>query len=159
MKTQKRPLLRHTASEILLSNYGFCGENARVAIKLMLIGGIKSNRIYLFRKKWQHVLIEHKFEKKWYMFDGHFDKNTLFKDIHVTKILSENISKYPNTYPNNPYLDFCRLKIFNKISILTKLSKTRLPSFLVYILESPHIIKALFILIVQLFAILILTYE
>ncbi|MDG1477354.1 MAG: transglutaminase domain-containing protein [Vicingaceae bacterium] len=143
LKTKKRPLLRHTASETLTSKYGFCGENARVAIKLLLIGGIKANRVYLYRKEWQHVLIEHKYKDHWYMFDGHYDENTLFEDRLVAKILSEDISEYPNTYPNNPYLNFCRLKLFYKIPFLQPFSKVRLPSFIVYLFESPHLIKSL----------------
>lgn len=143
LKTKKRPILRHTASETLTSKYGFCGENARVAIKLLLIGGVKANRIYLYRKEWQHVLIEHIYGDEWFMFDGHYDENTLFEDTLVAKIPSENISEYPNTYPNNPYLNFCRLKLFYKTPFLQSYSKVRLPSFIVYLFESPYLIKSL----------------
>lgn len=142
-KEQKRPLLRHTASYIISTNYGFCGENARVAIKLFLLGGLKARRIYLFRKEWQHVLIEHSFNGKWYMFDGHYDPETVLKDEQVASIASENIAEYPDNYPNNPYLDFCRIKMLRSIKALRSFSKAKLPMFVVYISESPYSIKAL----------------
>ncbi len=144
LKEKKRPLLRHTASHILKSNYGFCGENARVAIKLFILGGIKANRIYLFRKEWEHVLVEHQFNGSWFMFDGHYDKDTLLKDEDVASIPSENIGDYPDHYPNNPYLDFCRIKLFYKIPPLKSMSKIRLTSFFTYVLESPYLMKFIF---------------
>lgn len=140
LKNKKRPLLRHTASQILKEQYGFCGENARVAIKLFHIGGVKARRIYMFRKEWQHVLIEQKYQHQWYMFDGHYDPSTLLKDEDVATIPSEEILSYPNDYPNNPYLDFCRIKLFYP----HKFSKIKLPVFVVYIFESPNLIKAIF---------------
>ena len=142
LKNKKRPLLRHTASQILKNNYGFCGENARVAIKLFLIGGIKARRIYMFREEWQHVLIEHEYKEKWYMFDGHYDKDTVLSDDNVAKIPTNKIELYPNTYPNNPYLSYCRVKLFYP----HRFSKIKLPSFVVYIFESPNLIKAVFII-------------
>lgn len=142
----RRPLLRHTAKEVLESKYGFCGENARVAIKLFLLSGIRARRIYLFRKEWQHVLIEHEYQNKWYMFDGHHDPDTILKDKMVANIPSENISKYPNDYSNNPYLDFCRIKLFRNLIFLDRLSKQKLPSFVVYFLESPQLLKSFILL-------------
>jgi len=142
-KTKKRPILRSTASQTLKSHYGFCGENARVAIKLFFLGGIKARRIYLFRKEWQHVLIEHKYHNNWYMFDGHYDPNSFLKDTDVAKIPSENFTEFPNDFPEHPYIDFCRIKLLYNIKILNSLSKIKLPSFLVYFFESPYFIKAL----------------
>ncbi len=155
LKTKKRPLLRHTASYILKSKYGFCGENARVAIKLLLLGGVKANRIYLFRKEWEHVLVEHKLNGAWYMFDGHNDPLTFLKDRDVASIQSKNILEYPNEYPNNPYLNFCRIKLFYKILFLKSLSKIRLPSFFTYILESPYLIKSIFFVCLSLILMLL----
>lgn len=146
LKTKKRPLLRHTASQTLKNKYGFCGENARVAIKLFHIGGIKARRIYMFRKEWQHVLIEHEYNSNWFMFDGHFDPSTLLTDSAVATIPSEEILSYPNDYENNPYLNFCRIKLFYKVSFLKSLSKIKLPSCIVYLFESPYLIKLVFIL-------------
>ncbi len=148
-KNDKRPILRATASQTLKTNYGFCGENARVAIKFLLLGGIKARRIYLFRKVWQHVLIEHQWENEWFMFDGHYDPDTILHDSKVASINSENINNYPDDYPNNPYLEFCRVKLFYKISPLKSLSKTKLPSPIVYIMESPYLIKAFLFLLLS----------
>ncbi|PCJ01401.1 MAG: hypothetical protein COB15_00320 [Flavobacteriales bacterium] len=152
---KKRPLLRHTASQILKDNYGFCGENARVTIKLFHLGGVKARRIYMFRKEWQHVLIEHKYKNSWYMFDGHYDPSTLLKDQAVATIPTENILSYPNDYPNNPYLDFCRIKLFYKINLLKPYSKVKLPNFIIYFFESPYLIKAFGIISIQIFTLLI----
>lgn len=140
LKSQKRPLLRKTATQTLKTGLGFCGENTRVAIKLFLIGGIKARRIYLYRKIWQHVLLEHKWENSWFMFDGHFDPDTILIDEKVAKIPVENIDEYPNNYPNNPYLYFCRIKVLQKVK---SLSKIKLPISLVYLMESPYLIKSL----------------
>lgn len=141
-KAKRRPILRHTAFEILKSNYGFCGENARVAIKLLILGGIKARRLYLYRKEWQHVLVEHKWNEGWYMFDGHNDENTMLQDKDVAKINSNDIMKFPDHYPNNPYLDYCRIKFLYKIPYLKKFSKIKLGTFFVYFFESPNLIKA-----------------
>ena len=141
LKSKTRPLLRYTATQILKSQYGFCGENARVAIKLFILGGISARRIYLFRKEWQHVLVEHEFKNKWYMFDGHYDPSSLLIDSDVAKIPSEDLSLYPNDYKTNPYLDFCRIKLFYKISLLKPFAKIKLPKTFVYLAESPSLIK------------------
>ena len=147
LKTKKRSLLRNTASQTLKSHYGFCGENVRVAIKLFKLGGIKARRIYLYREKWQHVLIEHEFKGKWYMFDGHYDPNAFLEDDAVTAIISENIHDYPNNHKNHPYINYCRIKLFYNIKPLRFLSKLKFPNILVYFFESPYLIKGLGIFI------------
>ena len=94
LRTKKRPLLRHTASQILKSNYGFCGENARVSIKLLLLGGLKAARIYLYGTKWGHVVIEHKLDNSWFMFDGHFDKGVRHYDRYHDSIVQSFLKKF-----------------------------------------------------------------
>ena len=106
-----------------------------------MIGGARARRVYLFRKEWQHVLIEHKFKGKWYMFDGHYDPSSLLTDEAVSTILSEEISLYPNDYKTNPYLDYCRVKLFYKIGFFKPFAKIKLPQMLIYIAESPFLIK------------------
>ena len=140
LKTTKRPLLRHTASHILNSNYGFCGENARVAIKLLMLGNIKTARIYLYGKKWGHVVIENKWNASWFLFDGHYDEKTQLLDKQVATIPSDKIEQYPNGYSENAYVDYCRIKLFYKIRLVASLSKFRLPSFIIYYFESPYLI-------------------
>lgn len=142
LRTKKRPLLRHTATQILQSNYGFCGENARVSIKLLLLGGISARRIYLYGIKWGHVVIEQKINGNWYLFDGHYDPKTKLEDHQVGAIQSEALAAYPNQYEDNDYIDFCRVKLFYKITPLRKYAKLKLPSLVVYLFESPNLIKA-----------------
>jgi Transglutaminase-like domain len=144
LRAVKRPLLRHTASHILKTNYGFCGENARVAIKMMLIGGMKASRIYLYGTKWGHVVTEQQINKKWYLFDGHYDPKTVLSNDKIATIESQDLSSYPNDYSENHYVDFCRIKLFYKISGLKVFSKLRLPSTIIYIFESPNLIKSVF---------------
>lgn len=155
-KYAKRPILRHSALYILKSKYGFCGENARVAIKLLLLGNIKCNRIYLTGKKWGHVVIENKWGNNWFLFDGHYDPLTKLEDSKVSEIKSNDLINYPNGYKENPYVDFSRIKLFTRIKFLKSISKLRLPSFLIYFFESPSLIKSIFLLILMLPAILIL---
>ena len=142
LRTKKRPLLRHTASQILKMNYGFCGENARVAIKLFLLGKMNAARIYLYGEKWGHVVIEHQMNGEWYLFDGHYDPKTKLEDKYLASIQSKNIAQYPNGYPENNYIDFCRIKLFYILPAFKKMAKLRLPSFIIYYFESPYLIKA-----------------
>jgi len=158
LRTIKRPLLRHTASHILKHNYGFCGENARVAIKFFLLSGIKATRIYLYGSKWGHVVTEQNFEGNWYLFDGHYDPKTVLSPDHITSILINDLKSYPNDYLENEYLDFCRIKLFYKLNFLKILSKIRLPSSLIYIFESPYLIKASFSFVFSLISLIIYYY-
>jgi hypothetical protein len=150
LRTIKRPLLRHTATHILKHNYGFCGENARVAIKFFLLSGIKSSRIYLYGSKWGHVVMEQKYKGQWYLFDGHYDPKTVLNPDQITFIKSEDLKSYPNDYSENEYLDFCRIKLFYNISFLKIFSKNRLPSIVIYIFESPFLIKTIFSFVLSL---------
>ena len=155
-KKAKRPILRHTSKEVLLNKYGFCGENARVAIKLLIIGGLKANRIYLYGEKWGHVVLENKWEKEWYLFDGHYDPLTKMNDSDILNIKSEDLASYPNGYKENNYIDFCRIKQLKKIKILERFSKKRLHILIVYLFESPNLIKLILNLPIMLIGILFL---
>lgn len=156
LKTKKRPLLRHTASQILKMNYGFCGENARVAIKLFLLGGVKALRIYLYGEKWGHVVIEHQWNKTWYLFDGHYDPLTKLEDKDIAAIKSEDLLSYPNGYPENKYVDFCRIKLLYMLKPFHSFSKIKIPSFMVYFFESPYLIKAYLAIVVTFVGLLLL---
>jgi len=159
LKLAKRPLFRHSASQILKSKYGFCGENARVSIKLLAHAGIRTRRIYLYGEQWGHVVIENQFNDAWFLFDGHYDPKTYLKDHEIAAILSKNINDYPNGYPENKYYDYCRVKIFYEIWPLKKLAKIKLPQFLVYFFESPYLIKAVFPLVFSILGVLIIFYS
>jgi len=154
-KEKKRPLLRHTASEILKMNYGFCGENARVAIKMMILGGVRANRIYIYGKKWGHVVVEQKWSNKWFLFDGHYDPLTKMEDDYVVSINSSAMEEYPNGYPENPYVSIHRVKLFKLIKPLQSFSNIRLPKALIYYFESPYLIKISFGVFLVLLGILI----
>jgi hypothetical protein len=145
-KNAKRPLLRATAVETLKTGKGFCGENTRLAILLLISGGLKANRIYLFGKSWQHVVCEHEWEGQYYLFDGHNDEKMALDDALITQILSKDIKAYPNKYPTNPWQDYARIKLFYKIPFLRKYSKIRLPRFFVLLFENPSLLKAFFFL-------------
>ena len=145
-----RPLLRHTATQILDSQYGFCGENARVANLMLNYGGVRSNRIYLVARNWQHVAVEQKWEGEWWYFDGHVEKMLPFEDADVARIPSSDSERFPNQYGASPITDVSRIKLFRSIPGLRGLASLRLPSLLVVIFESPELIKAILALFLSL---------
>ncbi len=141
-KNRKNNLLRATAVQVAESGEGFCGENARLAINLMDILGIKSCRLYLTGKKWGHVLTECKIDGRWWFFDGHYDPETAMNVQDIGKLPSPQISLLKNGYNENGWVDYNRIKVFSKIPFLRTFSKARLPSFIVLLFENPHLIKA-----------------
>lgn len=146
-KDAKRPLLRHTAAEILISGYGFCGENARVAILLLNYSKIPAARLYLFGNIWRHVVVEHKWQDKWFLFDAHNDPAMLLPDDLVASIPSSDLKSFPNGHrEHNVWVSSCRIKIFKRYRLLAGLSEFRLPKPLIIFTESPDLIKAFFCL-------------
>ncbi len=146
----KRPFLRETAMNILKSGYGFCGENARVAILLLKLGKIQANRLYVFGEQWNHVAVELKWEGSFYLFDGHHDPKTILPDEQVLAIRSDILSEFPNKHLENKYIDVCRIGPFRNHLFLDKYKQIRIPSFLVLITESPSLIKAIIYLFLSL---------
>ena len=118
-------------------------RKCKVTIKLLTLGNIKSNRIYLHGKKWGHVVAENSWNNDWYLFDGHYDPLTSIKDHEVLNIKSTELKKYPNGYKENEYQDFSRIKLFKILKPLHFASKYRLPMVLIYVFESPYLIKCL----------------
>lgn len=145
-KNVKRPLLRATAVQTLKSGKGFCGENSRLAVLLLNYGGVRANRIYLYGELWQHVVCEFKWGDNYYLFDGHNDPETALNDEYIGKILSSDINSYPNGYISNPWVDYCRIKIFRQIYFLRFMSKIRPSTLSVYIFENPYLIKSILFL-------------
>ena len=143
-KFDRRPLLRETASTTLMRGEGFCGENARVAILLLALGGVRANRLYVVGPKWGHVVVEHEWEKAWKLFDAHADPGTLPADETIGHIDSQDLSEFPNDYRDtNPWTYSYRIKLFRTLpGWLRELSQVRLPSFLVVYAESPQLIRA-----------------
>lgn len=154
-KPRHRSLLRATAMQTLKSGHGFCGDNARLAINILHVGGIKANRIYLFGKKWIHIVVEMKLKGQWFLFDGHNDPEMLLTDEMVCKIPSEEIDSYPNNYPMNPWLNFCRIKLLRRKPFPKSWCKIRLASFLILFFENPNLIKAVFFLLLFLLSFIV----
>ncbi|MBI1193279.1 MAG: hypothetical protein GC205_08905 [Bacteroidetes bacterium] len=140
----KRPLLRQPAATTLKTGFGFCGENARVAVLMLNYGGIKAGRVYLFGNRWNHVVVEHLYNDKWYLFDAHNDPGVMLPDAKVAKILIEDISSFPNEYRDqNEWVASCRIKIARKVSMLSGVSQWRLPKPFTILVESPDLIMAI----------------
>ena len=141
-KDAKRPLLRASAAETLRSGYGFCGENSRVAMVLMALGGISSRRFYLVGKRWHHVLVEIYWKNEWYLFDGHSDPTIMMSDDLVARIPSPRFELLYNECADvNPWVDYFRIKPLHLLGF-GRLAKYRVPRVLSVTLESPSLIKA-----------------
>ena len=151
-KNMRRPLLRQGAYETLRSGKGFCGENARLAIRLMNFIGIPAARIYVSGEKWPHVLTECQLDGRWWLFDGHNDPETAMTPAEVGAIESPRIDQLRNHHPN-AYIAFQRIRLFHGHPGLERLEKMRLPNWMIQILESPHMLKA----IAGIFAIIMVT--
>jgi|GEM_PF-1154249 len=137
----KRPLLRQTAATTLKTGFGFCGENARVAVLMLNYAGVKAGRVYLFGNRWNHVVVEHAYKGKWYLFDAHNDPGVMLPDAAVCTIPIEDIAAFPNEYrAQNEWVESCRIRIARKFSILSSLAQTRLPRPLTILTESPDLI-------------------
>jgi hypothetical protein len=142
-KNERRPLLRHTAHEILRSGEGFCGENGRVAILLLAKGGVRANRLYLEGKRWGHVAVEHDWAGGYKLFDAHPDPETVLGDEQVGEIPSDAIDRFPNGYDSNPWVGSYRIKVFHELGPLRRWERARPPAWLVRLAESPNLVKAL----------------
>jgi len=141
-KEDPRPLLRATAAETIASGSGFCGENARVAILLLKIRGLRAHRLYLQGPRWGHVAVEHRWNGRWVLFDAHADPATMPDDEQVGALRSDDLNEFPNAYPRNPWLRATRLKALLR-GPRTAADNWRPPSPLVGLFERPHLLKAL----------------
>ena len=65
------------------------------------------------------------------------------KDNEVLNIKSIELEKYPNGYKENEYYDYSRIKLFKIFNPLLFASKYRLPLALIYLFESPYLVKCL----------------
>jgi len=138
-----RPLLRHSAEQILKSGFGFCGENARVAIRLLGMGGVRVHRVYLEGSRWQHTVVEHEWEGGWKLFDAHSDPASLLSDDDVGIIESSDIPRFPNRHEGHPWLRSYRIKLFHSLSPLRRFEQTRVPALVAQIVETPSLLKAM----------------
>jgi hypothetical protein len=155
-KEARRPLLRHSATHILRSGYGFCGENARVAINLLFLGGVRANRLYLEGPRWKHVVIEHQWDGDWKLFDSHNDPTTIVPDESIARISSDDLDAFPNDHRGiNPWTGCYRSKagyvLGNRCKrfgtplqkTFQRLAQQRLPCPVIVFFENPALVRAL----------------
>jgi len=140
---EARPLLRHSAEHILRTGFGFCGENARVAIRLLGMGGVRAHRLYLEGQLWQHNVVEHEWEGSWKLFDAHPDPASLLPDEDVGAIESSDIARFPNYHEGHPWLRSYRIKVFHGVPVLQRFEQTRVPGWVAKIAETPSLLKAM----------------
>ncbi len=139
---EPRPLLRASAHRTLASGHGFCGENARVALWLLSLGGVRAHRVYLDATRWKHILLEHRWEGGWRFFDAHGDPATVLPDEAVGRIESSNLGRLPNGHEGNAYLRSYRLRPFHDRPFLRRFEQLRLPVPLTLLLHSPALLHA-----------------
>jgi len=139
-----RPLLRQSAATTLARGEGFCGENARVAIRLLNLGGVRANRLYLQGPRWSHVLVEHDWENGRRLFDSHPDPGTLLRDEDVGRIDAWEIERLPNAYRAlNPWIASFRVRLPKRPALWRQLGECRPPRLVVAVAESPDLVRAL----------------
>lgn len=137
---EPRPLLRHRARETLESGHGFCGENARVAVRLLRLGGVRAHRLYLFGEKWGHVVVEHRWDGGWRLFDANDDPATKPGEDRIGRIDAEDLAAYPNAVAENPWRAAAVAKVLRGFP---GLRRVRPPAPVVALAESPDLILAL----------------
>lgn len=141
-KKAPRPILRASSLEILNSGKGFCGEYARVGIKMLHIAGINARRFYLFGTQWEHVILECELNSKWYLIDMFSDPTTAMTSNDIDKIDSPKFELLRNENPENPWVDYHRIRLFHNIGILNSFKDVKFPNFLIVFFESPYLIKS-----------------
>lgn len=147
---RKRPLLRDSACETLALGKGYCGENSRVAVRLLTIGGVKANRMYLTNGKWGHVYCEILWDGGRKLFDGHYDTEILVPDDHIGQLDSVDIARISHK-DGYPWKDYHRIKLFTMVPGLSRFAKTPVPFPLPTVFESPALITGLASLCLALF--------
>ena len=137
---ERRPLLRHTARHILEEGWGFCGENARVSVLLLLAGGVRAHRLYLFGPRWGHVVVAHPWDGAWRVFDAHDDARTCPPDDAVGRLEAADLASYPNAVADNPWRAAAWAKAVRRFPAL---ARAHPPRALALLAESPDLIRAL----------------
>jgi hypothetical protein len=138
---KRRPVLRHSAVEILAAERGFCGENARVAIRLLSLGGLRARRIYLWSHLWGHVACEFWWDGTWKLFDSYHEPDFEVSEDAIGLIDSNEFEKYPNQTRENPWVEMHRLKFARGCPVLSHMSRMKLPYPLCGFVESPSMIR------------------
>ena len=145
-----RPMLRDSATELLSSGEGFCGESARLSVLLLRAGGLSANRIYIAGPKWGHVAVEHRWHDEWVLFDAFPVPETYLADELVGSIRVGDLASFPNLYAAvNPWVDLYRVRLPRRLHDpprrrrLRFVAERRPPAFVPLVLESPALLKAL----------------
>jgi hypothetical protein len=142
-KNTRRTWLRASAVRLLETGTGFCGESARVAIRLLQLGGVRAHRLYLRGPRWGHVAVEHRWEGSWRLFDGHADPATLPADDQLGRIDTSDLECFPNANKTlNPWTASGRLGLSCRWAVLRWLSGWRPPRWLALVGECPDLIYA-----------------
>jgi hypothetical protein len=149
-KEARRPLLRNRAVEVWRSGVGLCGENARVAIALLDLGGVRANRLYLRGERWDHCMAEILWRGRWVAFDGHDDEALRMTDDQVGQLPSTDIASLPNRAGRNPWRRAVRFKPL-LATAPSGLDAVRPPRTLVRMAESPDAIRALALMVAAAF--------
>jgi hypothetical protein len=140
-KLARRPWLRSSAAQSLRSGAGFCGDNARVAIRILQLGGVRAHRLYLRGPRWSHVVVEHRWNGSWRLFDGHADPATLPADADLGRIHTDDLARFPNANRAlNPWTASGRVKMSCRWPALRWLRPWRPPHWLVLLGESPDLL-------------------
>jgi hypothetical protein len=149
-----RPPLRASARRVLETGEGFCGENARVAVRLLRLGGVDAHRLYLVGERWGHVVVEHDWEGRWRLFDAHVDARTQLADDQVGRVDAEDLSTFPNRAPENPWRAGFRIPVLGRRAWARRM---RPPALLTALAETPSLVAVAVGLVVALASALVLS--
>ncbi|MEY2448339.1 MAG: hypothetical protein QOH79_1815 [Acidimicrobiaceae bacterium] len=145
-KQARRPLLRSRAVDVWRSGAGLCGENARLAITFLDLGGVRGNRLYLRGERWDHCMAEILWRGQWVAFDGHDDETLRMTDEQVGRLPSTDLRSFPNRAPRNPWRRAVRFKPL-LAAAPSVLDAARPPRTVVRMAESPDALRALVFLV------------
>ena len=134
-----RPLLRASAERTLATGDGFCGENARVAVRLLRLGGVPAHRLYLQGERWGHVVVEHPWEGAWRLFDAHNDPRTALPDDRVGRIDADDLYAFPNEAIENVWKRSWRIPGAGRFRGRWA-SRARPPAIVTALLETPALV-------------------
>jgi len=137
---ERRPLFREPARRILAEGWGFCGENARVSVLLLLMGGVRAHRLYLFGPRWGHVVAAHAWNGAWRVFDAHDDPRTCPPDEAVGRLQAADLASYTNTVEDNPWRAAAWTKAARSFPFVARAHPPRAVALLA---ESPDLMRAL----------------
>ena len=136
---ERRALLRASAHQVLATGEGFCGENARVAVRLLNLGGIPAHRLYLEGPRWGHVVVEHRWEGRWRLFDAHVDPRTALPDEAVGRIDAGELATFPNRAAENPWKSSYRIPGVRRLPV-SWAGRLRPPAALTALAETPALL-------------------